>query len=77
MVALATPENREVGGDAAGYFHFQPEETLSRTLHEWLGDRERLEGFRVLGRQRAAERFRWERIVDAYEAMFRTLSKRP
>ena len=76
VLALATPENREVGGDAAGYFEFQPEETLSRTLLDWLGDRERLERFRALGRQRAGERYRWDRIVDQYEAMFRTLSKR-
>src|SRR6202040_3638174 len=59
VLALATPENREVGADAVGYFHFQPE-TLSSTFCEWLRDRERLEMFRGMGRRRAAERFQWD-----------------
>src|SRR5437870_8880251 len=32
VVALDTPENREVGGDAVGYFELRPNETLSGTL---------------------------------------------
>jgi glycosyltransferase involved in cell wall biosynthesis len=74
VVALGTPENREVGGDAAGYFEFRPEETLSRTVGEWLGDRDRLEHRRQRGRARAAERFRWDSVTAAYEALFREIS---
>ena len=73
VLALGTPENREVGGDAIGYFEFRPEETLSRTLCEWLGDRERLEGYRERGRRRAGEKYRWDAVVDAYEGLFRNI----
>jgi len=73
VVALATPENREVGGEAAGYFEFRPEETLSCTIVEWLGGRERLEGYRERGRARARERFRWDAVTDAYQALFRAI----
>jgi glycosyltransferase involved in cell wall biosynthesis len=74
VVALGTPENREVGGDAVGYFRFRPDETLSRTLCAFLGDRERLERYREKGRQWAAERFRWETVTDLYEKLFRELT---
>jgi glycosyltransferase involved in cell wall biosynthesis len=73
VLALATPENREVGGDAVGYFDFQPE-TLSCTMDEWLRDRERLERFREKGRRRAAERFQWDAVTDAYEKLFREMT---
>ena len=62
-----------VGGDAVGYFEFQPEETLSCTLYEWLDNRERLESYRELGRRRAQEKYRWDAVVDAYERLFGTI----
>src|ERR1041384_8023576 len=34
VVALDTPENREVGGDSVRYFRLGPNETLSGTLSE-------------------------------------------
>jgi glycosyltransferase involved in cell wall biosynthesis len=74
VVALATPENREVGGHAAGYFEFRPEETLSRTIHQLLGDPEGLERLRERGRARAREQFRWEAVTDAYQALFRGMT---
>ena len=74
VIALGTPENREVGGDSAGYFDFRPAETLSRTIVEWLGDRDRLERFREMGQRRAAERFRWDSVVTAYEDLFRQMA---
>jgi glycosyltransferase involved in cell wall biosynthesis len=75
VLALATPENREVGGDAVGYFEFRPQETLSRTLHERLDDRDGLERLRAAGRKRAREKFQWEAVVDAYERLFRNIGK--
>jgi len=75
VLALATPENREVGGDAVGYFQFQPEETLSRTLHEGLNDREGLERLRAAGRERARQKFQWDAVVDAYERLFGNIRK--
>jgi glycosyltransferase involved in cell wall biosynthesis len=74
VVALATPENREVGGDAVGYFELRPQETLSRTLSEWLTDREMLDRHRNKARQRAGERFRWEAVADAYENLLRNVT---
>jgi glycosyltransferase involved in cell wall biosynthesis len=70
VLAHDTPENREVGGDAVGYFRLRPEESLSGTLREWLRsvpDRQR-------ARQRAAERFSWDAVTDRYEALFQRLA---
>ncbi|HEV7922572.1 MAG TPA: glycosyltransferase [Thermoanaerobaculia bacterium] len=69
VLAHDTPENREVGGDAVGYFRLRPEETLSGMLREWLRsvpDRER-------ARQRAAERFSWDAVTDRYEELLGNL----
>ncbi|HEX6160661.1 MAG TPA: glycosyltransferase [Thermoanaerobaculia bacterium] len=69
VLAHDTPENREVGGDAVGYFRLRPE-TLSGTLREWLSDAALRETYRERARQRAAGRYSWERVTDAYEALF-------
>lgn len=70
VLANDTPENREVGGAAVGYFRLGAAETLSATLNEWLASPELRERFRSLARGRAAERYSWERVVDAYEKLF-------
>jgi glycosyltransferase involved in cell wall biosynthesis len=64
-----TPENREVGGDATGYFTLRPEETLSGTLREWLSRPELREQYRAKARKRAGEQYSWERVTDAYEQL--------
>jgi glycosyltransferase involved in cell wall biosynthesis len=69
VLAHDTPENREVGGDAVGYFQLRPE-TLSGTLREWLSDAALRETCRARAQQRAAERYSWERVTDSYEALF-------
>ncbi|HEX6100208.1 MAG TPA: glycosyltransferase [Thermoanaerobaculia bacterium] len=71
VLAHDTPENREVGGDAVGYFALRPAETLSGTLREWLSNPLLREDFRARARKRAAERYSWERVADAYEDLFR------
>ena len=73
VVALDTPENREVGGDAVGYFRFRPAESLSGTLREWLGEDSPREEMRGRARRRAARLYSWDRVTDAYERLFRAL----
>lgn len=76
VLALDTPENREVGGDAIGYFQLRPDETLSVELGRLLGDPARIGVLREAGRRRARQRFAWERVVDRYEALFEALAGR-
>jgi glycosyltransferase involved in cell wall biosynthesis len=75
VLAHDTPENREVGGDSVGYFQLRPRETLSGMLREWLENPERREAMRPRARSRAAERYSWERVVDAYERLFAGIAK--
>jgi glycosyltransferase involved in cell wall biosynthesis len=75
VLALDTPENREVGGEAVRYFRFTGERGLDRLLEDAISAEERGEGFdRHRARGRVAERYRWEVIVDRYEALFRDLA---
>jgi glycosyltransferase involved in cell wall biosynthesis len=74
VLAHDTPENREVGGDAVGYFHLRPEETLSATLREWLASRELRRMQIAKARQRAAERYGWNAVTGAYERLLSSLS---
>lgn len=71
VLALDTPENREVGGETVRYFRFAGDRALERLLEEAISAEERGEGFdRDGARGRVAERYRWEVIVDRYEALF-------
>lgn len=70
VLAHGTPENREVGGDAVGYFALRPAETLSARLHEWLAEPALREQHRARAHRRTAERFSWEAVTDAYETLF-------
>jgi len=73
VLAHDTPENREVGGDAVGYFELRPRETLSGRICDWLSNPLRREDFRSRGRIRAKVRYSWERVTDEYENLLRTL----
>lgn len=73
VLAHDTPENREVGGDAVGYFRLRPQETLSGTLRECLATAELQESMRAAARRRAGERYSWEAVTDAYEQLFLSL----
>src|SRR4051794_27787312 len=70
VLAHDTPENREVGGDAVGYFRLRPVETLSGTLREFLESAALRERMRFAARARAAERYSWSAVTDAYERLF-------
>ena len=72
VLAHDTPENREVGGDAIGYFQLRPRETLSVALAEGLGAGD-CERWRSLARQRATAMYRWESVASAYEKLFESL----
>jgi glycosyltransferase involved in cell wall biosynthesis len=70
VLAHDTSENREVGGDAVGYFSLRPEETLSGTLREWLADEELRDAYRARARKRAGAKYSWDRVTGAYENLF-------
>jgi glycosyltransferase involved in cell wall biosynthesis len=72
VLANDTPENREVGGDAIRYFQLRPE-TLSGMLRECLASADEDREWRERARRRAAERFGWEAVTDAYERLFTRL----
>jgi glycosyltransferase involved in cell wall biosynthesis len=76
VLAHDTPENREVGGDAVGYFRLRPEESLSGMIREWLSNSLMREDFRTRARNRAQEKYSWDRVTDQYEALFRSLHAR-
>lgn len=73
VLANGTPENREVGGDAVGYFRLGENETLSSGLKELLENRNRLESMREPARRRAAELYDWEAVTDRYEELVLTM----
>ena len=75
VLANDTPENREVGGDAAGYFTLRPSQTLSGTLSEYLSSPEMRELMRVAARARAGEKYGWTAVTDAYERLFTAIAR--
>ncbi len=70
VLAHDTPENREVGGDAVGYFKLRPVETLSGTIRECLESPALQARMRIAARARAAEKYGWTAVTDAYERLF-------
>lgn len=70
VLAHDTPENREVGDDAVGYFQLRPTETLSLAIREALGDAGLCTSRRAAARGRVAERYRWDAVTDEYERLF-------
>jgi glycosyltransferase involved in cell wall biosynthesis len=69
VLAHDTPENREVGGDAVGYFQLRPSQTLSGTLSECLASPALREQMRLAARARAGEKYGWTAVTDAYERL--------
>ncbi|HSN69617.1 MAG TPA: glycosyl transferase family 1, partial [Thermoanaerobaculia bacterium] len=65
VLALDTPENREVGGDSVRYFDFS---RLPRVLEDALASDD-IE-IRARARARARERYSWDAVVEAYEGLF-------
>jgi glycosyltransferase involved in cell wall biosynthesis len=75
VLAHDTPENREVGGDAVGYFRLRPSETLSGTLSEYLASPAMREQLRIAARARAGEMYGWTAVTDAYERLFAAIAR--
>jgi glycosyltransferase involved in cell wall biosynthesis len=68
-----TMENREVVGTAGLKFRFEGESSLERVLGELIEDEARLEELGRRESQRTAERYTWEGVADAYEALLEGL----
>jgi len=75
VLAHDTPENREVGGDAVGYFKLRPSETLSGTIRECLDSPARQAQMKTAARARAAEKYGWTAVTDAYERLFSEIAR--
>jgi glycosyltransferase involved in cell wall biosynthesis len=74
VLAHDTPENREVGADAVGYFRLRPFQTLSGTLSEFLGSPAMREQMRIAARARAGETYGWTAVTEAYERLFQEIA---
>jgi len=75
VLAHDTPENREVGADAVGYFTLRPVQTLSGTLSEYLQSPALRERMRIAARARAGEKYGWTAVTEAYEQLFEEISR--
>jgi glycosyltransferase involved in cell wall biosynthesis len=73
----ATPENEEVTGGAGLPFDVNRPESLSRLLREVLDDPASHSVWKDRARLRAQERYRWEDVVDRYEAVLEARSAIP
>jgi len=70
VLANDTPENREVGGDAVGYFSLGEPSTLAGMIFEFLANPLTREDFRARARRRAAALYSWERVTGEYIRLF-------
>src|SRR5262249_26521125 len=73
IISKATPENREILGDAGLFFREAGD--LARQIEVTLRDRSVVERFGVLAQTRVTERYSWDAVTDAYEDLFRRLSR--
>ncbi|MBK9375615.1 MAG: glycosyltransferase [Holophagales bacterium] len=64
-----SPENREVAGDAALWWDARDPATLTRLLGSLLPDAVRREALGASARRRAQERYLWDDVTTAYEAL--------
>ncbi|MGH9456508.1 MAG: glycosyltransferase [Thermoanaerobaculia bacterium] len=72
VLALDTPENREVGGDAVRYFRFDGAPRLEQVLSDALAADPG--PWRRRARERVAAKYRWDAITDAYEHVFEEMT---
>ncbi len=74
VVVNDTPENRETAGEAARYFRAQEPASLAAALQGLLAAPEAAAEGRRLAAARAAERFSWEAVANAYAALLAGLA---
>lgn len=74
VLALDTPENREVGGDAIQYFQFRSnKDGFAAVLKKTLDVPQRLDVYRKKAQIRAIDLYSWSGITRQYEALFEEL----
>jgi glycosyltransferase involved in cell wall biosynthesis len=73
VIAKDTPENREVLGDA-GLF-FEDAEDLAKRIQLTLSDDALVSRMRACAQSRAKERYSWDAVTDAYESLFREMTR--
>lgn len=76
VLVNGTPENLEVVGEAGVIYRKNDPTDLAAQLQAILNDPERAEGLRALAAARVRERYSWDAVTDAYEALFTRLSGR-
>ena len=76
VVANDVPEHREVLGDAGCYFRVSHPESLTEVLQRLLDHPGEMDVFRKKAETRVRQRYTWERVTDAYEALFRKMVRR-
>jgi glycosyltransferase involved in cell wall biosynthesis len=74
VLALATPENLEVVGDAA--IPYGDTNELAERLRRVLGEEAHVNSYRQRAQARVQKHYDWEGIVDRYEDLFATISGR-
>ena len=73
----ATPENEEVAGGAALPFDAREPASLSRLLRAILDDPASHSVWKERAKERTRERYRWDDVVDRYEAVLEARSAIP
>jgi glycosyltransferase involved in cell wall biosynthesis len=75
VLALATPENIEVAGDAA--IHYKDANELADQLQRVLAGEAHVNTYRQRAQARVREHYDWEDIVDRYESLFARMAGQP
>lgn len=73
VVANETPENKEVLGGKGLLYERNSPDALARVLQSVESEPARYEALRSEARNRVEQQYSWDRVVDQYEELFRTL----
>lgn len=77
IIVNGTPENTEVVADAGHVYSKNNQDELHSILSELLSDSSLIARARNAARERAKQRFNWDKITSDYEQLFAELSYRP
>jgi len=73
VLANDVPEHREVLGDAGYFFSTKNNGELTEKIQDLIDHPEKVEAAREKAVQRIREKYTWDRVSEAYEALFRRL----
>ena len=76
IVANDVPAHREVLGDVGRYYRRNDAADLGRVLAELVGDEPGRGALGTAAGERARTLFSWDRVTDAYESLFASLTAR-